>query len=231
MSLYRLGFESLQLFDDAEEVAPNLHYASVDETLTFVIGGFVARVLDGEPDPPGTAWLEISDQLARERAFSAWLEALPAIDVSPATFDAELYRYWGMRGFSPRFPFPVGIPPPIPLPFETQTPPDGVYYRFEAFPISRRIDQASRSVSPGTYVSPASELPFMPTGFAAVARNALPLPYPACFRWELQPEPTTVRCGAVLPNFGQSGGGVEVCFVTGAKNRGPIANPVILDPL
>ncbi len=37
-----------------------------------------------------------------------------------------------------------------------------------------------------------------------------------------------MRCGAVIPNYGQSGGGVEVFFPNGAANVGPIANPVII---
>ena len=37
-----------------------------------------------------------------------------------------------------------------------------------------------------------------------------------------------MKYGASVPLYGQSGGGVEVMFPKGTKNRGPIANPVVL---
>ncbi len=118
------------------------------------------------------------------------------------------------------------------LPFSTQTEDREVFYRWEAFPSSRRIHQSSNSVDPWTFASPQSEVAFAPTGFAAVARAALPSFFPAVFRWELQPQPgTSILCGAVVPMFGQAGGGVEVCFDQGANNVGPIANQVIIQPL
>jgi len=128
----------------------------------------------------------------------------------------------------------VGSPPTIGSlpPFETHTRHDAVFYRFEPWPTSKRINQANFSIAPQTYAAPSSELAFAPTGFAAVARYALPLYFPAVFRWELQPQTSTpIRCGAVVPRFNQSGGGVEVYFAKQVTNRGPIANPVVLQPL
>jgi hypothetical protein len=61
---------------------------------------------------------------------------------------------------------------------------------------------------------------------------ALPSFFPAMFRWRINPQfNTSILCGAVVPMFGQSGGGVEACFDQKASNDGPIANPVILDAL
>lgn len=116
-------------------------------------------------------------------------------------------------------------------PFRTITKPSEVFYRFEPWPTSRRINQGDQSIAAETYAAPESELFFAPTGFAAVARYALPQIFPAVFRWELQPARTTILCGAVVPRFGQSGGGVEVYFPQKTRNAGPIANPVVLDPL
>ena len=66
----------------------------------------------------------------------------------------------------------------------------------------------------------------------AVARFALPNLMPACYRWELQPDSgTLIECGASVPLYGQSGGGVEVRFPKDTNNRCPIADPVILPPL
>lgn len=151
-------------------------------------------------------------------------------------------------GFPPPPP-PASPPPPIPpaapphiyghLPFQQLTGAEDVYYRYESFPTSRRINQATGEIAPGTYAAPASELFFMPTGLSAVARQALPSLMPASWRWELQPiAGTLIRYGASVPLYGQSGGGVEVRFEpqphtpnSHAQNRGPIANPVMLPDL
>jgi hypothetical protein len=115
------------------------------------------------------------------------------------------------------------------LPFKTKTKAREVFYRWESWPQSPRIDQATLKIKPGTCAAPASEVQFCPTGFGAVARFALPSFFPHVFRYEIQPEDgTDIYCGASVPMFGQSGGGVEVYFVNGAVNRGPIANAVVL---
>jgi len=118
------------------------------------------------------------------------------------------------------------------LPFKTTTRWDEHFYRFEPYPDSKKITMANPGIIKAmTYASPSAELPFLNTGFAAVARNALPSMFPAVFRYELQPEGgKIIHCGAIVPNYGQSGGGVEVYFPTEVPNRGPIANPVILRP-
>jgi hypothetical protein len=127
---------------------------------------------------------------------------------------------------------PGGLPLPPHLPMQTNTLDREVFYRCEAFPTSKRIDQARKTIAPLTYAAPFSEVPFIPTGFAAVGRFALPSYFPAVFRWELQPQiGTSILCGAVVPMYGQSGGGVEVCFDAGGTNNCAIADQVILDPL
>jgi hypothetical protein len=95
------------------------------------------------------------------------------------------------------------------LPFKATTIPGTVIYRWEAYPTSRRIN---RSVNPptiaqDTYAAPASEAPFAVTGFAAVARFALPNLMPACFRYELQPVAgTLIECGRVRSALWPVGG-------------------------
>jgi len=65
-----------------------------------------------------------------------------------------------------------------------------------------------------------------------VARFALPSLMPACYRYELQPVTgTVIECGAAVPLYGQSGGGVEVKFTSLTKNRCPIADPIVLPAL
>lgn len=117
------------------------------------------------------------------------------------------------------------------LPFATVTQATETFYRFESWPTSRRIDTKTNSYLPDTYANPESELPFLPTGFAAVARNALPSLFPAVFKWTLKPAPVTVACGAIVPQFGQSGGGVEICFTSGGNDRSIIRRPQIVEPL
>ena len=92
--------------------------------------------------------------------------------------------------------------------------------------------QGARQVVPWTFASPSSEIPLVPTGFGAVGRFALPTFFPAVFRWEIQPDAGgSLLCGAVVPMWGQAGGGVEVCFDQLVSNKGPIADPVLIDPL
>lgn len=113
------------------------------------------------------------------------------------------------------------------LPFKTVTKGDDVFYRFEVLPRSTWIDQSTRKIAKNTFAAPGSELAFVPSGFAAVGRYALPRLPPYCWRWELQPEPgKEIAVGACVPLYGQAGGGVEVKFLEPTDNRGPVANPV-----
>jgi hypothetical protein len=72
---------------------------------------------------------------------------------------------------------------------------------------------------PGTYAAPASEVPFVQTGFVAVGRFALPVNLPASHHYEIvAPAGTHVDFGTVAPAFGQSGGGVEAYFAGAVTN-------------
>jgi hypothetical protein len=97
-----------------------------------------------------------------------------------------------------------------------------VFHRFSAFKPDRRVDPLTGSFVAGTYAAPESEVPFVPTGFVAVGRFALPNNFPASFHYEIEaPVGTAVDFGTVAPAFGQSGGGVEAYFskaVINAKN-------------
>lgn len=205
------------------------------------VGAFARELLPGgrEREPldylreswlsPRAHHLEKSQQVL----FDEWLGRLGEIE-RPLRRD-RIVSFMEFKLF-PIGPFPR---PPQPdhwtyghLPFICSTGPNDVYYRWEPWPTSNRIDQAAGVIAPGTFTAPMSEIPFMPTGFSAVARLALPGLLPACFRWEVRPPPETLaRCGASVPMFGQSGGGVEVAFQAGFHNIGPIANPVMLSAL
>src|SRR2546430_12451648 len=78
---------------------------------------------------------------------------------------------------------PIGyLPPTLPrpayiyghLPFDGVTQATDVFYRCEHWLTSRRVLLRTGEILAGTYGFPESELDFVPTGFAAVGRYALP---------------------------------------------------------
>ena len=94
------------------------------------------------------------------------------------------------------------------------------FYRFSAFNPDRRVDPVTGDFSPGTYATVESELPFVPTGFVAVGRFALPNNIPASYRYTIEaPKNTPVSFGTVAPAFSQSGGGVEAFFAKKVINQ------------
>lgn len=94
-----------------------------------------------------------------------------------------------------------------------------VFYRYSAFSPDKRVDPKTGNFLPGTYAAPASEVPFVPTGFIAVGRFALPNTLPASYRYEIEaPRGTSVDFGTVAPAFGQAGGGVEAYFAKSVTN-------------
>jgi hypothetical protein len=100
------------------------------------------------------------------------------------------------------------------------------FHRFSAFSPDRRVDPKTGDFLPGTYAAPSSEVPFVPTGFAAVGRFALPNTAPASHHYVMQAAAgTVVSFGTVAPAFSQAGGGVEAFFPTGATNQPPSAAP------
>lgn len=248
MQLLRLQNADQYAFDDVAEVAMDCHLAqSRRDEFYLVIGGRVGIVLNERTfiEPNGELfaqpWLR-GGVRAEERLgiFENWLGRLEAApNLSAATPVQAWQSFW--NAFGPVIPIGPLAPTPFRpswiyghLPFSTNTQPETIIYRWEAFPTSRRIDRTTNppTIAAETYASPASEAPFAPTGFAAVARFALPNLLPACFRWELQPAAgTPLECGASVPLYGQSGGGVEVKFVNLTQNRCPIADPIVLPAL
>ncbi len=101
------------------------------------------------------------------------------------------------------------------------------FYRFSPFSNDRRIDPANGNFLPGTYCCPESEVPFVPSGFSAVGRFALPSALPASYRYEITSDSgINVLFGTVAPAYGQAGGGVEAHMPTGATNvTGVYVNP------
>jgi hypothetical protein len=198
----------------------------------------------------GLPWGPLVD--GRNPDFERWyssLTNLPVEIVPPAIPRDGFGRYEAMevgRAIAGViFHGPIGTLPPVPprpayiyghMQIFGDTGPDDVFYRYEYFPRSLRVDQTNKTVAKDTYAAPFAEAPFVSTGFGAVARFALPTLVPARWRWELQPKAgTRIRMGASVPLYGQSGGGVEVMLEYDLNNqagpipnRGPIANQVVL---
>jgi hypothetical protein len=256
MQLFRVAEPNT--FDEIAEDGMDFHIAIADpdsKTTFIVIGGRVTTPLDDAFVEPNTSYLEqpwlqpVRRHEEREEEFAAWLAELP----EAPSFSTERTREFGVplriripdvrqMGEQTLLAYIVGpltalpSPPARPssiyghLPFGTRTNNSTIFYRWEAFPSSRQITRPAGggSIARDTYAAPASEAAFAINGFAAVARFALPNLLPACFRWELQPVPSLIECGASVPLYGQSGGGVEVCFRRRTSNRCPIADPVLL---
>lgn len=96
------------------------------------------------------------------------------------------------------------------------------YYRFSPYIKDKRVD-TNGNFLPGTYATTYNDLPFVPSGFAAVGRYALPNPASAAFVFSILTFNRPTLMGTATPNFGQSGGGVEVLFQTGATNRSGVS--------
>jgi hypothetical protein len=253
MDIFKLKPTDQDQFASLPEIAMDCQFAKAEGGMIFpaefyvVIGCAVAIRLNqsifAEPYQGflDQRWLNpIISAPERLTEFERWLktltEAPPLANLSPG--DSSQLFWGGMGPISPIHPLPPAPPRPASiyghLPFAANTLPTTVIYRWESFPTSRRID---RSVNPptiaqDTYAAPASEVPFAVTGFASVARFALPTLLPACFRYELQPVAgTRIECGASVPLYGQAGGGVEVKLAAKTNNRCAIADPVFLPPL
>ena len=99
--------------------------------------------------------------------------------------------------------------------------PSGVprsYYRYSSYYKDKRI-MPNGDFLPGTYATTYSDMHFVPSGFAAVGRYALPNPASACYLFTLVTFDRPTLMGTATPNFSQAGGGVEVLFGNGAKNK------------
>ena len=92
------------------------------------------------------------------------------------------------------------------------------YYRYSAYYRDKRVDSHGNFL-PGTYATTYPDMHFVPSGFAAVGRYALPNPASARFVFGIVTFDRPTLIGTATPNFGQAGGGVEVLFGNGAQNR------------
>lgn len=249
MRIFRINKDDQDQFAELPEVAMDMNFGQSGGNFYLVLTCAIAILLDentfAEPEDSFFEQTRLMHGLSgklRTVAVLSWFNQLsPLPSVTTATPQQAWSSFWGaMSPITPVGPLPPTPPrPPVVyghLPFNATTLPETIIYRWEFYPTSRRINRTTNPANPtiaqDTYAAPASEVPFAPTGLGAVARFALPSLLPACYRYELQPVASTpIECGAAVPLYGQSGGGVEVKFTKLTTNRCAIADPVILPAL
>ena len=104
------------------------------------------------------------------------------------------------------------------------------FARLSPFPNDWRI-QDDGSIAEGTYATTVADLSFIPSGFAAAGRYALPNPASAKYVYIIVPGAGhKIDGGTVRPANNQAGGGVEVLFVDGAP-QGSAHRPYLIPEL
>jgi hypothetical protein len=248
MLLRKLSEAQSKMFDEKPEAAMGLHFAQASEMLCLILSGRVLMFPNGEGDEKSNSvakrlWFNRDAETfsVEEQSRSIERESQLLAELDPVS-DKITYlppTHSSVMGFILN---PIGYLPPTPsrplyiygqLPFDGRTQANDVFYRCEHWLTSRRVRLRTGEILSGTYGFPESELPFVPTGFAAVGRYALPDLPPACRRYEIRPPVGyTLKCGAAVPLYGQAGGGVEVMFPKKFKNAVvPIPPPTVLQPL
>lgn len=112
-------------------------------------------------------------------------------------------------------------------PYTYYSKPGDMFIRLSAFSNDRRITKDG-SVLEGTYATTITDMTVTPSGLAAVARFALPNRLSAYYVYRIIPPVNTpMLFGTVMPNYGLSGGGVEVYFPKGC----PKGSAVLYDTI
>ncbi len=232
MTIYQLTDEQMNTFAHFPEVAMTIQVAA-DEAgkLLIVAGGhIVIDVSEGLEQPLNQFREQVAhDQMLTPSIYGErlmrWVSRLPkapALSAVPQVQALAALIHLGPRGLLPGVPYrPSYIHGH--LPFHGKCGGSDIYYRYEQFPTSKRIDLKKNTVAKDTYAAPESEEAFTPTGLSAVGRFALPLVLPACWQYKLTPAAgTRIFYGASVPLYGQSGGAVEVMFPDQFNNVGAI---------
>jgi hypothetical protein len=224
------------------EVGMGMQAAQISNTAVLVVGGEIAILPDKKAakqleELTERRWMrDTQNHEAQISDFNAWRSSLPVAHnlILPPQQPTKVMLGFIFLGPIGPLPLPPIAPPSVygHLQFHGVTQANDIFYRYEPFPTSRRINTATSTIAPNTFAVPESELNLTPSGFSAVARFALPSLLPARWRWELKPAAGVVlKCGASVPLYGQSGGGVEVMFVARTTTRSPILKPYVLNAL
>lgn len=138
------------------------------------------------------------------------LQLFDRVDLAYSDFQRQ-FRFSGVPIRSSDI---VGRPPPGMLASNRPYP----FFRFCSYWRDKRVDPITGDFLPGTYATTYNDLPFVPSGYAAVGRYALPYRTSARWIFPLVTYDKPTLMGTATPNFGQAGGGVEVFFENRAHN-------------
>ena len=170
MEIFRINENEQSQFVRIPEVAMDLNFGQSTAKFYMVVSCRIAILLDENTFtesedsyfrlPEGT---NVPPE-ARTRDFMRWFDSLPLVPtIETATPQQAWESFAGAIGpVTPSGAFPVPPPPPRPpsiyghLPFKATTLADTVIYRWEAYPISRRINIHANppNVAKDTYAAP-----------------------------------------------------------------------------
>ena len=175
MGIFRL--KNYGIFVERPEVFPDVHLARAD-ALCLVVGCRVVITFDDKLNQElgyffNFVWGRLGPALDLPRTvlerYSWWLNRLDDAPGEASPVSVNRLDFWPMlaAAFPPPPPNRPGVapaytpPPSLPanyyghLPFQTTSEPHEHFYRFEAWPQSRKITIGSPGqIAPGTYASP-----------------------------------------------------------------------------
>ncbi len=151
---------------------------------------------------------QLDYSLLSEDPFDAKIRDLNELDVQEFSI-----AFWSLEKIAEKDKFPgLTYNEAAIKPHEDIFPNEALpYYRFCASKRDMRVGKNGNFL-PGTYATTFNDMHFVPSGFAAVGRYALPNPASAQYVSQIITKDRPNLMGTATPNFGQAGGGVEVLF-------------------
>ena len=166
----------------------------------------IENIVNGEP-VPNIQGKPIPQNILNNNVYKSRVEAVSQLLVSSTFVNNIKYKMF------------LGTIGAFPLVAQQQLLVETIFFRcLTFFPNASNTYQDHRfvngSLKGGTYLTSWIDIKHADTGFGAVGRYALPVPLPVnlVYGYKL-PAGTMIDIGTVAPNFGQSGGGVEVRLV------------------
>ena len=151
-------------------------------------------LLQGTPIPSNR---QVNATFAFQTAFANRLQANTALLAAPAPVST---RWVSGNGA-------------IPLVNRYTLGTDTMFLRYISLPADPRYDPRTGELRAGTYLTSRLDSNHADTGFGSIGRFALPIPLPITSVIEYTlPAGTVIDAGTVAPNYGQAGGGVEICL-------------------
>lgn len=151
-------------------------------------------LLGGTPIPSNR---QLNSTFAFHFAFANRCQAVTALLASPAPIST---RWVSGNGA-------------IPLVNRYTLTKDTKFLRYISLPADPRYNSGTGELRAGTYLTSKLDSNHADSGFGSVGRFALPIPLPISSVIEYTlPAGSVIDAGTVAPNYGQAGGGVEICL-------------------